>query len=249
MPGCRRRIYLSVKLEVNTVKKTIRAKLRPIVYWQLWLVDVVLVSAGVWFYLATQYGTYEFFGKAIAMAVLPFIPVMVLVGGAGSTIFALTKVMIEKRSVNFFKAVVLLVGPGMVVTLVLVALGVWQSPKHRLSYVCHGQVPAGVSQVQVTGYSAFLRAQWLAVFTVDTNSFQKWIAQSKLKKTPAYDFDQSLKKLSLKDSRLYQQATQLDDPVCFRRVFNESEEHERGRIYAAFDAASSTAVVLREYHD
>ena len=67
-------------------------------YWLLWLFDTALVSAGVLFILAIQYGTYEFFVRACAMALLPFIPVIVLVGGAGSTIFALSKVWIEKYS-------------------------------------------------------------------------------------------------------------------------------------------------------
>ena len=71
--------------------------LRPIDYWRLWLLNAVLVSAGALYFLTVQYGTYEFFGRACLMALLPFIPVMVLVGGAGSTVFALTKVTIEKR--------------------------------------------------------------------------------------------------------------------------------------------------------
>ena len=64
-------------------------------YWWLWVFDTVLVSAGILFFLALQYGTYEFYGKACAMALLPLIPVMVLVGGAGSTVYALTKVWME----------------------------------------------------------------------------------------------------------------------------------------------------------
>ena len=78
---------------VNAVENQEGVNPRRINYWRLWLFDTVLVSAGVLFFLATQYGTYEFFGKACAMALLPFIPVIVLVGGAGSTIFALTKVL------------------------------------------------------------------------------------------------------------------------------------------------------------
>lgn len=201
------------------------------------------------FFLATQYGTYEFFGKALFMALLPFIAVMVLVGGAGSTVFALTKILIEKRSLNFAKSLLLLVGPAMVVTLLLAGLGVWHSPKHRLSYVCHGHVPTGVSHAQVTGYSAFLHAEWLAVFNVDTNSFQKWIVQSKLESTPGYDLEQTIRRTSLQHTPVYQRIAQLSEPACFRRVFNEETEHERGRIYAAFDSMTSTAFVLREYDD
>jgi uncharacterized membrane protein YhaH (DUF805 family) len=75
-----------------------KARLRPSEYWWLWLFDTVLVSGAFLFYLATNYGTYEFFGLALLMALLPLIPVMVLVGGAGSSVFALTKVWIERRA-------------------------------------------------------------------------------------------------------------------------------------------------------
>ena len=92
------------ELIVDSLRDTLRGEvdtsLRPAAYWRLWLFDTALVSAGILFFLATQYGTYEFFGRACAMALLPFIPVSVLVGGAGSTIFALTKVWIEKRALN-----------------------------------------------------------------------------------------------------------------------------------------------------
>ncbi len=74
--------------------------MRPGDYWRLWLGDTVLVTAGLLFFLATNYGTYEFFGTALVMALLPLIPILVLVGGAGSTIFALTKVLTEKRAIT-----------------------------------------------------------------------------------------------------------------------------------------------------
>jgi len=95
---------------VNTVENQVGVNPRRINYWRLWLFDAVLVSAGLLFFLAAQYGTYEFFGKACTMALLPFIPVIVLVGGAGSTVFALTKVLIEKRSLKVPTALALLGG-------------------------------------------------------------------------------------------------------------------------------------------
>jgi hypothetical protein len=234
---------------VNADETMSNGGLRPPACWRLWLVDGALVSAGMWYFLATQYGTGDFFGQALAMAVLPLMAVMVLVGGAGSTIFALTRVMIEKRSLNFSQSVVLLAGPAMVVAGLLVGLGVWHSPRHRLAYVCHGQVPADVSHVQVTGYSAFLRAEWLAVFHVGPDSFQEWVTRSKLEKTPDYDFARMLKDSSLQSTQLGQQLSKLGHPLCFRRVFNAGTEHERGWIYAAFDGATATAVVLRAYRD
>jgi len=57
------------------------------------------------------------------MALLPFIPVMVLIGGAGSTIFALTKVMVGRRSLKKPAALILLVGPGLLLTLVFALSG------------------------------------------------------------------------------------------------------------------------------
>lgn len=62
---------------MNVAENKTGANLRPVDYWRLWLLDTVLVSAGLLFILALQYGTYEFFGKACAMALLPLIPVMV----------------------------------------------------------------------------------------------------------------------------------------------------------------------------
>jgi hypothetical protein len=235
--------------DVNTVENKTGANLRPMDYWWLWLFDTTLVSAGLWFFLATQYGTYEFFGKACAMAFLPLIPALVLVGGAGSTIFALTKVMIEKRSLRQPEALALLVGPALVVTLLIALLGVFKSPGPRLASICLGNAPASASQVQVTGYSTFLRSEWLAVFQVDSNSFQEFVSRAKLKADSAAEFKRMLEGSAHKGTRLFQSLPPLTNSLCFKRVFKESEEHQRGGVYAIFDPATSTAAVFREYHD
>ena len=222
---------------------------RRINYWRLWLFDTVLVSGCVLFFLATQYGTYEFFGKALLMALLPLIPVMVLVGGAGSTIFALTKVLIEKRSLKMPTALALLAGPALVVTLLLVLLGAFKSPGHRLAYLCLGNAPASASQVHVTGYSTFLRSEWLAVFNVGQKDFQTMVAGAKLVPADEFEFRTMLERSSLKNSRLFQSLPRPNDLPCFKRVFKEAEEHERGGVFAVFDPATATAAVFREYHD
>ena len=224
-------------------------RLRPKDYWRLWLFDTALVSAGVLFYLATNYGTYEFLGKACAMALVPLIPVLVLVGGAGSTVFALTKVLIERRALPRGTGVALLVGPALVIALALGLLGAFKSPAHRLAYICHGSAPASPSHVQIAGYSAFLREEWLAVFNVDARAFQTLVAQAKLVPADAVEFKTVLERSSLKDSRLFQKLPPLGGPGCFKRLFKEAQEHQRGSVYAAFDPATSTAVVFREYHD
>jgi hypothetical protein len=222
---------------------------RRINCWRLWLLDAVLVCAGVLFCLATQYGTYEFFGKACAMALLPFIPVIVLVGGAGSTIFALTKVWIEKRGLKKPTALALLAGPALVVTLALVLLGAGKSPGHRLNYICLGNAPATASQIRIAGYSTFLREEWLAVFNVGQKDFQMMVAGAKLAPADGFEFKQRLERSAHDGTRLFQSLPPLNNFLCFERVFKEPEEHQRGGVYAAFDPATSTAVVFREYHD
>ncbi|HTX22566.1 MAG TPA: hypothetical protein VMD27_12020 [Candidatus Aquilonibacter sp.] len=222
---------------------------RRINYWRLWLLNAVLVSAGVLFFLATQYGTYEFFGKACVMALLPLIPVLVLVGGAGSTVFALTKVLIEKRAMKTPAALALLMGPGLVVTGLLVLLGAGKSPAHRLGYICYGNVPASASHVQVAGYTTFLRSEWLAVFNVGPKDFQTMVNGAKLIPVDDFEFRKMLESSALKRSRLYQSLPPLTDALCYKRVFKEGEEHELGSIYAAFDPATATAIVWRGYSD
>lgn len=234
---------------VNAVEDNTGAKLRPMDYWWLWVLDAVLVSAGVLFFLATQYGTAEFFGTAVVMALLPFIPVMVLVGGGGSTVFALTKVLIEKRALPRPTALALLVGPALVVMSLLVLLGVSKSPGHRLGFICLGSVPASASHVQVAGYSAFLRGEWLAVFNVGPEDFQTMVANTKLVPADEIEFRKALEQSSLKTTGLYQRLPALNGALCFKRVFKESEEHERGGVFVLFDPATSTAIVVREYHD
>lgn len=234
---------------MNIVENKTGAILRPVIYWRLWLFDTALVSAGFLFFLATQYGTCEFFGKACARALLPLIPVMVLVGGAGSTVFALTKVWIEKRLLKRPAALALLVGPALVVTSLLVLLVAFMSPGHRLAYICLGNVPAPVSNVQVTGYSTFLREEWLAVFNVDQQNFQTFVDRAKLKPIPSLECSRMLERSSLKATGTFHHLPQAGDFICFKRVFKESEEHKRGRVYAAFYPATSTAVVFREYRD
>jgi hypothetical protein len=222
---------------------------RRINYWRLWLLDTALVCAGVLFCLATQFGTYEFFGRAFAMALLPFIPVIVLVGGAGSTIFALTKVWIEQRALLRPTALALLVGPALGVTLALGLLGAGKSPAHRLAFICIGNAPASASQVQITGFSTFLRSEWLAVFHTGPKDFQTLVAGAKLVPADAFEFKQRLERSAHNGTRLFQRLPPMNNVLCFERVFKESEEHQRGGVYAVFDPATSTAVVFREYHD
>jgi hypothetical protein len=221
----------------------------PVNYWRLWVFDAVLVSGGVLFFLAAQYGTYEFFGRACLMALLPFIPVMVLVGGAGSTLFALTKVWIDKRPIRRPVALALLVTPALAVTLLLGLLGAGKSSSHRLAYICLGNVPASANQIQVAGYSMFLREEWLAAFHATPQDFQSLVTQSKLVPVDEFEFKRIVEAGTVKTSRLFRSLPPLANAQCFQRVFKESEEHQRGGVYAAYDPATSTAVVFRGYHD
>jgi len=234
---------------MNSTSDRVSLAQSPIYYWRLWLVNAVLVSAGLLIFLAAQYGTWEFFGRACLMALLPFIPVMVLVGGAGSTIFVLTKVQIEKRSLRVPAALALLVGPGLVVTLLLGVMGAAKSPGHRLAYICLGNVPGSASHIRVTGYSTFLREEWLAVFNVGPKDFQTLVTQAKLAPVDDSEIRKILGQSALKKCRLFQALPQANDLTCCKRIFKESEERQRGGVYAVFDPATSTAVVYRAYRD
>ena len=225
---------------MNAVENQTSVNPRRINYWRLWIFDAVLVSAGILFFLATQYGTYEFFRKACAMALLPLIPIMILVGGAGSTVFALTKVWIENCSLLRPAALALLVGPALVLTLMLVLLG---------AYICLGNTPASAGHVQVAGYSTFLREEWLAVFNVDEKAFRTMVDKAKLTPADDFEFRKMLEPSVLKKSELFQSLPPLNAALCFKRVFQEGEEHELGSVFAAFDPATSKAIVLRGYQD
>ena len=209
----------------------------------------MLVTAGLLFFLASQFGTFEFFSTALLMALLPLIPLMVLVGGAGSTVFVLTKRLIEKRSLKRTASLALLVGPALMVTLPLALLGAWKSPAHRLAYVCMGSAPASASHIRLTGYSTFLREEWLAVFHTDEKSFQVLASKAKLVPADEFEFRDRFQKSVLKTTRLGQSLAPMTNALCFKRVFKESEEHERGMIFALFDPTTATAVVLRGYRD
>jgi hypothetical protein len=87
------------------------------------------------------------------------------------------------------------------------------------------------------------------VFTVDRKNFQTFVDRAKLKPIPSLECSRMLESSALKATRLFQNLPQSGDFICFKRVFNEPEEHQRGRVYAVFDPATSTAVVFREYHD
>jgi hypothetical protein len=234
------------KMNLSTDKPA--AKLRPAVYWRLWVLDTVLVSAGLLFLLATQYGTAEFPGRAAAMALLPCIPLLVLVGGAGSTIFALTKVFAERRGLKPAATAALLVGPAIIVALALGMFGATRSPAHRLNYLCAGHAPTAIRDVQLTGYSTFLREEWLAVFRTDAKAFQNFTAGAKLAPAESFEFQKLLETSSLPSTRLGKALPPLAGAQFFQRAF-KTEEHERGRIFAVFDPATQTAVVLRAYRD
>ena len=243
------RVEWANKTNVTDSTNKPKAGLRPMDYWWLWVLDTGLVTGAFLFYLATQYGTYEFFGRACLRALLPLIPVLVLVGGAGSTIFVLTKVLIEKRDGNKSTALALLIGQALVIALPLVALGVWKSPRQRLAYICVGHAPSAASDVRLTGYSSFLREEWLAVFRVEAAAFQKLVGESQLVPLEAVDFKRYLADSSLQDAKLFQQIPAAGELKCYQRVFRESTEHERGSVLAVFDPASSTAFVFRGYRD
>ncbi|HEX9046281.1 MAG TPA: hypothetical protein VF988_04585 [Verrucomicrobiae bacterium] len=234
---------------MNTLENKTNPLLLPKDYWRLWLVNAVLVSAGMLFGLATQYGTFEFFGTACLMALLPFIPIMVLVGGAGSTIFALTKVFIEKRSLKRTTALGLLLGPGLVVTLLLVLAGANRSPGHWLNYICIGHAPAATGHVRVAGYSTFLREEWLAVFAGGQKDFETMADGAKMAPADSFEFKKWIEQSSLKDTSLYQGLPPLTNAIYYRRIFNAKEEHERGSVYAVFAPGAATVVVARQYRD
>ena len=58
-----------------------------------------------------------------------------------------------------------------------------------------------------------------------------------------------LERSSLKGTKPFQNLPASENFLCFKRAFKESEEHQLGSVYAAFDAATSTAVVFRGYRD
>lgn len=140
-------------------------------------------------------------------------------------------------------------GPALVVTLLLILIGIGKSQAHRRACICLGNAPASASHVQVTGHSTFLHAEWLAVFNVGPKDFQTLVAGADLVPVDDFEFSKMLEQSFLKKSRLYQSQQPLNDELCFKRVFKEGEEHEIGGVYAAFDPATYTAIVLRGYKD
>jgi hypothetical protein len=234
---------------MNATEVQAHSKLGAKNYWWLWVLDTVLVTGAFLFFLATHYGTFEFFGRALLMALLPLIPVMVLVGGAGSTIFVLTKVLIEKRGWSKSTALALLLVQALVIALPLVALGLWKSPTHRLSYICVGHAPATATDIRLTGYSTFLREEWLAVFRAGEKSFQTFVADAKLAPADGFFIQKIWEQSPLKATQLGKNLSPPAGASCFQRVFQEGAEHERGTVLAWYDPATGTAVVLRGYHD
>lgn len=103
--------------------------------------------------------------------------------------------------------------------------------------------------MRVTGYSTFLREEWLAVFHVAPRDFQTLVTQAKLAPVDGFEIRRVLGQSALKQSRLFQAVPPPNDLTCFKRVLKESEERQRGSVYAVFDPATSTAAVYREYRD
>jgi hypothetical protein len=235
---------------MNPMAVATKAARPPVFYWRLWLFDTVLVVAGLLFFLAAQYGTPEFLGPACLMALLPLIPAVVLVGGAGSTIFVLSKVLVEKRGWPTPAALALLVGPAIVLAALLALPAFFRSPAHRLDYICLGNAPSAASQIHVSGYSTFLREEWLAAFNVSESGFQTMIAQAKLAPVDEFEFRDAVARSPFQNDRLFSAAWPPNGrALCYKRVFNAAQEHERGTVFAMFDRNTSTAIVLREFRD
>jgi hypothetical protein len=161
----------------------------------------------------------------------------------------LTKVAIDKRSLPTPTALALLLGPGLVLTGLLVLLDAGWAPGHRLAYLCLGNAPAAASHVRVAGYSTFLREEWLAVFNVGPKDFQTMIAGAQMAPADDFEFRKMLGQSSLERCRLMQSVPPANDLPCFKSVLKGKEERQRGSVYAVFDPATSTAVVVREYRD
>lgn len=143
----------------------------------------------------------------------------------------------------------LLVGPALGIALTLSFLGAFKSPAHRLAYICLGHAPTPVNDVRLAGYSTFLRAEWLAMFRTEPRAFQAFVAEAKLERIQPMEFQQMRVCTGLKSTQIFQTLPATSDWQCFRRVFKEAEEHKRGSVYAAFDPATVTTVILRIYSD
>ncbi|HEX5398557.1 MAG TPA: hypothetical protein VFY06_05850, partial [Verrucomicrobiae bacterium] len=120
---------------------------------------------------------------------------------------------------------------------------------HHFSYICVGEAPASASQIRLTGYSTFLREEWLAVFHVDEKAFQTMAGLAELAPADEFEFRDALERSSLEKTKLFKNVPVSGNLQCFKRVFKKTEEHESGTIFALFDPATSTAVVLRERSD
>ena len=75
------------------------------------------------------------------------------------------------------------------------------------------------------------------------------VAGAKLVPADNFEFQQMIARSAHQGSRLLANLPAATAPQCFKRVFKESEEHQRGGVYAEFDPATGTIVVFREYHD
>jgi hypothetical protein len=63
---------------------------------------------------------------------------------------------------------------------------------------------------------------------------------------PSLECSRALERSSLRAARPFQQLPASGNFICFKRVFSESVEHQRGRVYAAFAPANSMAALFRE---
>jgi hypothetical protein len=215
----------------------------PTRYFRLWSINILIAGVALAFFWTVQFGTREFLGLALVMAAIAFIPSLLVLGCIATIVFHLTKKILKIKCINPNVSHLWLLGPTCAFAIWVVLSGMWGLlPQQRLSFVCGGSKLLTAHNIQVVGYSAFLRGQWLAVFQVMLRK-QEMQADSNL------NLNNLLTRTSLTGTALFQDFPKLTNPQCFKRVFTEKGERERGGIYAAYDSTTSTAIVFREYHD
>ena len=213
-------------------------------YWRMWLLSQSLIYFGLFIFLTNHFGTFEYFEVAAIMGIFTSIPTGLFAVGVGTIIFFAIKNTIKRRRPTFRVAIAWLLSPTLIFLLLLLVAGLVQNlPKNRLTFVTRGFDLRSARDIQVSGYTAFLRGLWMAKLKTGSTEFQEFAATAGLELTDS----NSLHRVTKQIPASFQ--VNLQTGLCYKRSYLDDDKRERASLSAHFDPETGVALVVREFHD
>lgn len=218
-------------------------------YGLIWFFNALVTGLAIGFFITTGMGTSEFLDDWEGLIFLAIISLtwIVPVVGIGTAIFFVTKRILEKKASDTTTSRRWLSVPAWIFALGVFVYGLWNiMPQQRLAKVCGG-TSITAQNIKVVGCTGMQMGQWLAVFEVKEDDFQKIVQKQQLQQDSVSNFTDKLDRaVMLRRTSLFVSLPAVTNSQCFKREVLGVDGIIHGGVYAAYDSKTSRAVVFRE---